>query len=387
MRIAFCGTVANAFDLDVFNGVRRALTTRGDAHLVSYLWREQIPPKALSYVELDGVLVGAHTLDELPEKVRGLPLLGFSNAFADPGFPRVINDDREAGRLAARALIQAGYQHLVTYEAQVHHAVQRVEGFLEITSSARIPVTRNLVEIRKTRAGETFEDVLQEHTRALAESVRAFKPNTGVYSPLGMYLPTIRDLILSETQLALADGVGLIAGDLLGAEYADLDLAHVKLEGERVGRMAASLLCEMIGGARGGVAERSEVRPTRVVRGSTLRCDESEQLLNAIAAYCEPRLEDRIQVADIARHVGMSRRAMELHLKQKGLPTPYEQLTRMRLRRAEKLLLTTDLSIERISEMCGFTEMRSFTKRFRHERGCPPSQFRRAHLRAPKTED
>ena len=51
-------------------------------------------------------------------------------------------------------------------------------------------------------------------------------------------------------------------------------------------------------------------------------------------------------------------------------------LTRLRLERAKKILLTTDDSIAKIALQVGFQDYRAFTKVFKNEVGELPSVYR-----------
>ena len=52
-------------------------------------------------------------------------------------------------------------------------------------------------------------------------------------------------------------------------------------------------------------------------------------------------------------------------------------LTHLRIERARKLLLTTDMAIADVSEAAGFHDYRTFTKVFKRYEGVPPTQFRK----------
>ena len=52
-------------------------------------------------------------------------------------------------------------------------------------------------------------------------------------------------------------------------------------------------------------------------------------------------------------------------------------LTGIRMERAKKLLLTTDLPVAEVAEQCGFGDYRVFTKVFKKNENVTPSQYRR----------
>ena len=55
-------------------------------------------------------------------------------------------------------------------------------------------------------------------------------------------------------------------------------------------------------------------------------------------------------------------------------------LTNIRMEQARKLLLSTSLPIAEVSEQCGYSDCRVFTKAFKKAEGVTPSQYRRDFL-------
>lgn len=62
-----------------------------------------------------------------------------------------------------------------------------------------------------------------------------------------------------------------------------------------------------------------------------------------------------------------------------GIP-PVEYLTRVRIRSAAELLISTDLSISEISRCCGYENPFYFSRVFRERMGMPPSEYRRTAI-------
>ena len=54
-----------------------------------------------------------------------------------------------------------------------------------------------------------------------------------------------------------------------------------------------------------------------------------------------------------------------------------DYLNFVRILNAERLLLTTNLTINEITEKCGFSSMAYFGKVFKKQKGCTPTEYRR----------
>ena len=56
--------------------------------------------------------------------------------------------------------------------------------------------------------------------------------------------------------------------------------------------------------------------------------------------------------------------------------TPFEYTARLKIKRAEYLLVNTDLAIKDISPVCGFENEYYFSNFFKKRKGCSPSKYR-----------
>lgn len=58
-----------------------------------------------------------------------------------------------------------------------------------------------------------------------------------------------------------------------------------------------------------------------------------------------------------------------------GMP-PIQYVRQFRIQKAGELLLSTDLKVSEIADLCGFQDISYFTKTFREMKGCPPKEYR-----------
>lgn len=377
MRLAFCGDLSNGYYLSVFEGVKGWLAEHPEARLLDWNGGHQIPLKALSYLRAEAILLGPLLLTELPAEARLLPVVGYTNRPDTDRLPLVVNDDREVGRVAARALLEAGYSQFVAIGGAHRTALLRLQGFDEVMRAEGRAVHHHHAEVRAPRTGETFAHVLAEYEEAYRAFLRGVEAGTGVFCPLGAQVPHLLTVLEEVGTLSVPEELGVVVGDLPDPGTADGGLAHVCLNGRKIGRRACALLDDAVRSGQKPAPCRIEIAPDGVKWGQTLRPRHGTGLFEAMTAYCEPRLAEPVRIAEMARHLGLSRRSLELKLRTLGLPSPHEHLTAMRMRKGEELLRESDLSIERVAELCGFSDTRSFTRRFRERHGCPPSRFRR----------
>lgn len=93
--------------------------------------------------------------------------------------------------------------------------------------------------------------------------------------------------------------------------------------------------------------------------------------------WARERLHDDITIDVLARHAAMSRRSFTRHFHKLTGMTVVQWLTGARLFHAQRLLETTDLSIELVAQRAGFGSATSFRLAFLQALNTTPSRYRR----------
>ncbi|UYK86088.1 helix-turn-helix domain-containing protein [Xanthomonas sacchari] len=89
------------------------------------------------------------------------------------------------------------------------------------------------------------------------------------------------------------------------------------------------------------------------------------------------RLEQPLRLDALAAHARMSRRSFTRQFRQVTGTTVVQWLAHQRLVRAQQLLESTDLALERIAADCGFGSAGALRLQFTRDLGLPPSAYRR----------
>jgi AraC-like DNA-binding protein len=100
-----------------------------------------------------------------------------------------------------------------------------------------------------------------------------------------------------------------------------------------------------------------------------------EQLRPAIA-YMDQRLLDTPKLAEIAKQAHLAPNYFHRKFTAAFHVTPFNYMLRRRLNLGRQLLLSGDLTLERIAERCGFSSAFHFSKLFKKHCGFSPRQFR-----------
>jgi LacI family transcriptional regulator len=184
--------------------------------------------------------------------------------------------------------------------------------------------------------------------------------------------------ILVPEQIAV---VGVDNDELL-CELSDPTLSSVALNAELGGYRAAALLDKMM---RGSVrkSKRLLVEPLHVVarRSSDILAIEDAEVAASLR-FIQNHAAAPIGIDDIVEHVQLSRRALEIRFRKALGCTIHSKIEHVRLERAKRLLLESNLPMPKVAESAGFNTASYFAQVFRRKMGVTPAGYRaNMHLR------
>jgi AraC family transcriptional regulator len=100
----------------------------------------------------------------------------------------------------------------------------------------------------------------------------------------------------------------------------------------------------------------------------------------AVGRYMRQRLEGPLRVKELAEQVSLSVSHFCRAFKESFGTTPHLYLTRLRVERAQRLMLTTAEPLSQIALACGMADQAHLSKLFRRAVGETPSSWRRRNL-------
>lgn len=112
---------------------------------------------------------------------------------------------------------------------------------------------------------------------------------------------------------------------------------------------------------------------------------QEERIINKIVRFVQKHLSEEISLSVLAEEFHFSTQYVSQLFKNEIGVNFLTYLTNIRMEKAKKLLLSTDLPIAEISEQSGYSDYRVFTKVFKKSEGVTPSQYRRDFLDGSKT--
>jgi LacI family transcriptional regulator len=351
------------YDYRLHEGIARYAVEHG-WHLCPDTTKEKVIPWGW---EGDGILAWLGAGDDLAEFVAhaGKPTVDFSNRRPQLPFARVLVDHEAAARLAAEHFLSRGFTQYRYYSDVENWAFEEYgRAFIAAVEAAG-----------HTCPGR--EQWKLKRAWLAAELDQAPKP-------LALFAATDDHAVealetCDSIGIAVPEQVGIIGVDnsLRAVEAMRTPISSVDTNLEMLGYRGAELLDELMEG-KPAPAEPIRVPVTGLIarKSSDLVAVGHPGVARSLRYMLEHGHEP-ISVEDLARVAAMSRRGLhQAFLEYVGRP-PGQELQRLRIERAKRLLAQTELKMAEVAERCGYQSPNSFWFAFRHNTGLSPKNFRK----------
>ncbi|MEI6561528.1 MAG: XylR family transcriptional regulator [Verrucomicrobiota bacterium] len=286
--------------------------------------------------------------------------------------PEIRADGEAIGRMAAEHLLKRGLRHFafVGGPYKDNWVERRLQSFRQRIAEAGFDCAVY------PSPPATQQDWGREQKR-LGRWLKAQPKPLGILGALDARARQVIEACM-ESGLRVPDEVAVIGvdNDALLCELCDPPLSSVMLNAEKAGYEAAALLHEMMLGKK--VKPRCiMIEPTHVVaRQSTEVASTNDAKIAAALRFIQLGASRPLRVLDVAEHIGLSRRSLELRFRRALGYTVLKAIRQAQLERVRAFLIETDLPIQQIAAQCGFANGNYLGKIFRRECKETPQQFR-----------
>jgi LacI family transcriptional regulator len=316
----------------------------------------------------DGVI--AYIADRrLVETTRrlGIPLV--DTAMGESSIPLVVSLDNDAvGRLAAEHFVSLG---LASF------GYCGVRGPLA-SEERRTGFAKHLALRSRTLAA--FSQRLIEGESQMEPLIRWLQ---GLPKPVGVltFDDKLGERVLSAcrwSSLSVPHEVAVlgIGNDELMCEVSWPSLSSISFPTQRLGFEAAEML-ELAMRERTIREELRRVQPTGVtVRASTDMLAVEDALIRSAVEFIRKQAGNAIGVKHVAAALAVSRRTLDRRFADILGRTVHEELTAARMHMARNLLTEGGQTVAEIAAACGYESAPSFSRAFRSQSGCWPTDYR-----------
>jgi LacI family transcriptional regulator len=379
LRVALFMDASVGYSGSVIRGVARYVELRHDW---AFRW---ILPRAESVREIrewgaDAVIASLGNR-ELAEKVVALRVPSVNVGREEPhlGFMHVSNDDRAIGATAARHLLERRLTRFAYVNGSVDAGDRHREaGFRSTVRSAR----------------HEFHTYRREDARGVSALRRAPRRLTNwlkrLPKPVGVL--AFNDAVALRVVEACNDG-GLGVPDeiaVLGVDNAeavclvsDPPLSSVMVAAEQIGYEAARAVEAALRSGRGKRGKLLVPPMGIATRQSTDVFAVADPVLSRALRFIADHAAEGIRVPEIARAAGVDRRSLERRFRAALGRSPFDELRRVEVARARRLLEETDFPLALVAEYSGFSSAKHLSTAFARTGESPRSFRARTRYRRP----
>lgn len=362
------------YDYRLHRGIEKFAQEHG-WHLSANFAREKVIPWGW---EGDGILAWLGEGDDLAEFVRYArkPTVDFSFRRPHLQFPRVLEDHAHAAELVAEHFLSRGFSHFAYYSDSDNWSyAERGQGFVAALKRADydcawLPWYR-APEYRANR------EQWKNKRRWLTAQLKQLPKPLAVFAANDEQAQDVLDSC-DSAGLAVPEQVAIIGAEnyLLAPDAMHTPISSVDTNLETLGYRGAALLDELMRGKKPPkVPLRVPAAGVVTRKSSDLLAVNHKGVANSLRFIWEHASEP-ISVKDLVGVAAMSRRGLHKAFLENVGRTPGQELQRVRIERAKRLLAEAEHKIEVVASMCGYQSANSFCVAFKQATGMSPKQYR-----------
>ena len=354
-------------------------------HLSSNFAREKVIPWGW---EGDGILAWLGAGDDLAEFVRDTAKPTVDLSFRRPHlrFARVLEDHAHAAQLVAEHFLSRGFRHFMFYNDEDNWSyLERGEGFVAALRRAG----HDCEWLRWNQAPEynTGREQWVRKRSWLAARLKQAPKALAVFAANDQHALEVLESC-EIARLAVPEQVAIVGAEnyLLAPDVMRTPISSVDTNLETLGYTGAALLEDLMNGKRTS-ARIIRVPAVGVItrKSSDLLAVKHKGVANGLRFIWE-HFHEPIRVKDLLNVAGMSRRGLHKAFIENVGRTPGQELQRLRMEKAKRLLADSDHKIEVLASMCGYQSANSFSVAFKNTTGMTLSHYRKSVVRPAAKE-
>jgi len=307
---------------------------------------------------------------------KGLPAVVLALKNQIPGFPNIIGDWENDGKIAAEYFINRGFRNFA-YCSFSNLDWSRIRGLSFQAALKERGYDIHLYEEPYVGLHKHWERE-QEHLAEWLESLPKPIAIMACNDERGKHVLEackLADLCVPEQVAVLG-----VDDDETICELTGPPLSSIAVNTEKAGYEAAALLDRMMKGEKGPFEDVIVQTLQVTTRQSTDILAIEDEVVAKALQFIRMNAKKPIQVEDVADTLAMHRRGLERRFTKYLGRSIHEEIRRVRVEEISKLLLETNLPISHISTMLNFHEVPHMTRFFTRETGISPLEYRKQRL-------
>ena len=302
----------------------------------------------------------------------GLPVVNTSSAGVDDRVPSVSTDNHAIGRMAAEHLVGSNVDRFAFIGPEgLFHSRERFDGFSKTLESMGCKCDALFYEPLAVRHEDSIDP------RSLLDAVASLETPVGVMASSDRVgfsvLEACRLLGLRSPEDVSVIGVD---DEKIYTQLAFATMTSIRPAAHQVGFRAAQMLDDLISGKE--LEEKHILIPPNqiVQRDSTDTIRSKYPEVTRALRFIRSHDSEFIDVTSVLDVVPVSRRRLEVKFKEEVGHGIYQEIRRVRVERAKKLLSTTDWAESQIARESGFMNKEGLVSAFQKLVGMSVEEYR-----------
>ncbi len=292
-----------------------------------------------------------------------------------PSIVKVVSDELACGKTVSEYFLERQFRNFgfvgsPDWQKYDSRLAESIESFLE-------PRQLKLSKFRFPTRKQHDEQLRQELQKWL---MKLEKPIALVVwsSEIGRIITSI----CVDLRISIPNSVSIlcIEHDDLASSLSSIPLSNVDQDAWRVGYTAACTMGKLMDG-ESPPTKAISVPPLAIVqRRSSEASAVDDETVRESFRFIHERVTDGLNVDDVVREMGVSRRTLEKKFHTYLKLSPAQVIRRARLSVVKRLLRETTLTVPQIAARSGFSHPEVLIRAFKRDTGLTPTQFRSASL-------
>ena len=337
-------------------------------------------PKVLETGSYDGIIARVGTSFQKMALCKKIPLVNVWQNSPANEVTSVFSDSKKAGVIAAEHLLGRGLRRFGFLGFNRDRAdLQQLHGFTETLKneghqSTIFKFNRSVIEGN----AEGWEQFIFQ----LRKWVEGLQTPVGIHATSDINCRYLIE-ICKSLKLKIPHDLAIVGSgnEPLICKSPYPSLTSIDKNFEEVGYQAAKLLDEMMKSGKSS-KEAKYCQPQGIVPRQSTDSYASDHPKVALALrYIAESANRRIKVNDVVNAVATNRRTLERNFREFTGRTISQEISRMRIERAKRLMMESDLSLKELSAELGYRNSDHFYKSFLRTEGQKPSSFRKVRIK------
>jgi LacI family transcriptional regulator len=360
---------------ELYLGIQNYADKHTNWHLVSDHFPEMKLAGSTPEAPFYDAIIGRLSARAYKQSKRlGIPVVNTKQSNGLCGLPCVFEDQGAEAKLAAEHLLQRGFRNFVNIEIRNAPSGKKyLSGLKSAIKAYKCPVQSYTISKNYTEDPQQWLNTCN----AIRQWIKDWQAPLAIccsMNSVGLFVAT--ECLENGVQIPEDIAIVVTGGDLSVCEIKPPHLTSIETDTLSIGYEAAQMLDQLMQGKT--LEQDLLLIPPRgmTARQSTDFYAVDDQDVKLALRFIADNIHHNIQVNDIVEHVSVGRRSIEKRFRKIIGHSLTEEINRLRLISAKRLLLETDDNINKLYIQAGFSSDLHMIRVFNKNLGMTPGKYR-----------